>query len=132
MATMMIAPVVQVDGAEISQAQPIAVRLIGVLDRVLIDRFTDACTGLFAAGRATIVVALRDLVPVQRPSIERLITTLKAYRDAGHYVSVTTNPMWRRMLREADATLLESVGLGLGTRRQIIIAHSVDSQDDAN
>ena len=127
---MMIAPVVRVDGAELSQVQPVAVRLIGVLDRVLIERFTDACNGLFTVGRAQLIVALRDLVPVQRVSIERLIETLKAYRDAGHDVSVTMNPVWRRLLRDAKVTLAESVHLGHGTRRQIIVAHSVDPREE--
>ncbi len=105
-------------------AAPIAIRLIGVLDRVLIESFSDACAGLAATGRRTFIVALRDLTAMKDESLTRFIATLEALRDGGHDVRISGRPGWRKLFRPAGAAFADAGDLGSVARRQIIIAQS--------
>jgi len=121
---MIMAPVPLADGSTVGS--PIAVRLIGVLDRTLIEAFTESCAGLMVVGRRTLVVSVRDVLAMRDDSLRRFIATLGAYRAAGHEVRIEGNPTWAKLFREAGVSFPGAAeGDERATRRQIIIAHSL-------
>jgi hypothetical protein len=122
---MILAPVMPVAPKSIDT--PVTVRLIGILDRALIESFADAFTGLTAPGKRTLIVLVRDLVAMRDDSLDRFLATLEAYRAAGHRVFVESTPSWRKTVRGLGAAF-EPIppDEGRTTRRQIIICHSMD------
>jgi hypothetical protein len=127
---MILAPVLPVNASTLDT--PVTVRLIGILDRVLIESFTDACAGLTATGRRTLIFLVRDLVAMRDESLDRFLATLQAYRSAGHGVYVEATPTWRKTVRGRGPLFDESNRVvGLSARRQIIICHSADKRGGA-
>jgi hypothetical protein len=121
---MILAPVPLADGTTVGT--PIAVRLIGVLDRTLIEAFSESCAGLMVVGRRTLIVSIRDVLAMRDDSLRRFIATLDAYRVAGHDVRVDGNATWTKLFREASTSFPGPAGGDdRATRRQIIIAHSL-------
>ncbi len=127
---MILAPSVPV--VEPTLAPPVTVRLIGILDRSLLESFTDAFTGLTAPGRRKLIVLVRDLVAMNDGCLDRFLATLERFQAAGNAVSIETTPSWRKILRGRGAQFEESTPLyGRSARRQLIICHSVDKRAGA-
>jgi hypothetical protein len=127
---MIPAPVVPVSPA--SFETPVTLRLIGTLDRVLIENISDAIAGLTAPGRRTLVVLVRDLVVMRGESLDRFLTMLDAYRAAGNRVFIDATPAWRKIVRGSGPKFEDSALTdGLTARRQIIICHSIDKRAGA-
>jgi hypothetical protein len=121
---MILAPV-----AERSAETPVTVRLIGILDRTLLESFADAFTGLTAPGRRTLIVLVRDLVVMHDDSLDRFLATLERFRAAGNTVCIETTPTWRKMLRgRAEKFEASTPVQGRSARRQLIICHSADKR----
>jgi hypothetical protein len=124
---MILAPVVP--AAERTLQTPVTIRLIGILDRALLESFADAFAGLTAPGRRTLIVLLRDLVVMNDGSLDRFLATLERFRAAGNAVCIETTPAWRKLLRGRAARFEESTPVqGRSARRQLIICHSVDKR----
>jgi hypothetical protein len=127
---MILAPVLPV-GANALET-PVAVRLIGILDRKLIDSFAEAFGGVAASGKRTLVVLVRDLVAMRGESLDRFLATLDAYRAAGHRVRIAATPAWRKIVRGRGPSFEESSSLEVrNARRQIIICHSTEKRAGA-
>ncbi len=127
---MILAPVLSV--ADTVVGSPVTVRLIGMLDRVLIESFSDACAGLFAPGGRTLIVLVRDLTVMRDESLDRFLALLGAYEEAGHRVFVNGTPAWRKMTAARGLRFAESSAIdGRSTRRQVIICHSMDRRAGA-
>ena len=127
---MILAPVVSVAGNLI--AAPVTLRLIGTLDRVLIESFSDACAGLAAPGGRTLIVNVRDLTVLRDENLDRFFALLQAYEAAGHRVCVDGTPAWRRISTARGASFAASSAVDVRTtRRQVIICHSVDKRAGA-
>jgi hypothetical protein len=121
---MILSPVPPAFGPSVNA--PITVRLIGSLDRTLVESFTDCCSGLMVVGRQTLFVSLRDVLTMRDENLTRFIATLEAYRVAGHDVRIDGGPVWTKLLREAGLVFEPVVeGDEKATRRQVIIAHSL-------
>jgi hypothetical protein len=111
---------------------PVALRLVGTLDRVLIESITDAVAGLTAPGRRTLIFMVRDLVAMRDESLDRFLATLDAYRAAGNRVFIEATPSWRKIVRGRGPQFDASASAdGLNTRRQVIICHSSDKRAGA-
>jgi hypothetical protein len=124
---MILAPVVPV--AERTSDTPVTIRLIGILDRALLESFADAFSGLTAPGRRTLIVLVRDLVVMRDDSLERFLATLERFRAAGNTVCIETTPAWRKILRgRAEQFEASTPVQGRSARRQLIICHSVDKR----
>jgi hypothetical protein len=124
---MILAPVLPV--AQHPAQTPVTFRLIGILDRALLESFTDAFAGLTAPGRRTLIVLVRDLVVMHDDSLERFLATLERFRAAGNTVCIETTPTWRKILRGRAAAFEASTPVqGRSARRQVIICHSVDKR----
>lgn len=122
---MMIAPVALPD--RIARGAPVSVRMIGTLDRVLVEAFADACAGLFCVGRRTLIVSIRHVVMMHDENLERFAATLRAYRVAGHEILLDGPASLLKSLREAGVEVVKADGsMDRAIRRQIIIAHSSD------
>ncbi|MFN2461955.1 MAG: hypothetical protein ABR591_14960 [Candidatus Velthaea sp.] len=127
---MILASVPFVEGS--TAGTPIAVRVIGVLDRALVETFTDSCPGLLASGRRTLILFLNDVVAMRDESLRRFVATLEAYRTAGHTVLVAHNPSWSRLFRHCGTQFRPpAAGDAAGTRRQLIIAQSSERRTGA-
>jgi hypothetical protein len=127
---MILAPAVPV--AELTGQSPVAIRLIGVLDRALLESFADAFSGLTAPGRRTLIVLLRDLVVIHDDNLDRFLATLDRFRAAGNTVCVETTPTWRKILRGRAEQFDSSTSIqGRSARRQLIICHSADKRAGA-
>ncbi len=127
---MILSPVVSVTRKTVDS--PVTVRLIGVLDRVLIESFADACTGLAATGGRTLIVLVRDLAVMRDESLDRFLKILTAYQAAGHRVFINGTPAWRKITAERGAQFQASTeSEGQTTRRQVIICHSMDKRAGA-
>jgi hypothetical protein len=127
---MILAPVLPAAASALDT--PVAVRLIGILDRVLIDSFTDAFANMTSPGKRTLVVLVRDLVAMRDDSLDRFLATLEAYRAAGHRVFIAATPTWRKIVRGRGPCFDESTPVDVKTaRRQIIICHSTDKRSGA-
>jgi hypothetical protein len=127
---MILAPVLPV--AANAFDTPVTIRLIGILDRTLIESFTDAFAGLTAPGKRTLIIVVRDLLAMRDESLDRFLATLEAYRAAGHRVLVDATPTWRKIVRGRGPIFDESSTVdGPSARRQIIICHSVDKRAGA-
>jgi hypothetical protein len=110
----------------------VTVRLIGILDRVLIESISDAFAGLTAPGRRTLVVLVRDLVAMRDESLDRFLALLDAYRTAGNRVFIDGTPTWRKTVRGRGPNFEESTLIAESSvRRQIIICHSADKRAGA-
>jgi hypothetical protein len=110
----------------------VTVRLIGILDRVLIESISDAVAGLTATGRRTFIVLVRDLVAMRDESLDRFLATLDAYRAAGHNVFIDSTPAWRKIVGRRTPQFERSAPVDdRGARRQIIICHSLDRRAGA-
>jgi len=104
---------------------PIAVRLIGMLDRPLIETFADSCAGVLVGGPRTLIVSLTDVQALKDESFRRFVATLESFRAAGHDVRVKLNASWRKLLRENRTFFGEAdEELHKATRRQLIIAQT--------
>jgi hypothetical protein len=124
---MILAPVLPV--AERTIETPVTIRLIGILDRALLESFADAFAGLTAPGRRTLIVLVRDLVVMKDESLERFLKTLEQFRAAGNTVCIETTPTWRKILRGRGQHFEASTAVqGRSARRQLIICHSVDKR----
>jgi len=124
---MILAPVVPV--AERTQQTPVTIRLIGILDRSLLESFADAFAGLTAPGCRTLVVLVRDLVVMHDDGLNRFLATLERFRAAGNTVCIETNPTWRKLLRgRAEQFEASTPAQGRSARRQLIICHSADKR----
>src|ERR1700761_1306845 len=120
---MILAPIPQAFGS--LEAAPIAVRLIGSLDRTLIEAFTESCSGLMVTGRQTLIISLGDVLAMRDDNLRRFIATLDAYQLAGHNIRIDGNATWAKHFREFGVEFAPA-GDGAGrTRRQVIIAHSL-------
>jgi hypothetical protein len=107
----------------------VTLRLIGILDRVLIESISDAIAGLTAPGRRTLVVVVRDLVVMRDESLDRFLATLEAFRTAGNQVFIDSTPTWRKVVRGRGTQFEDSSGSeGRSARRQVIICHSLDKR----
>jgi anti-anti-sigma regulatory factor len=127
---MILTPVLPVPANDIDT--PITVRLIGILDRVLIESFTDTFAGLAAGGSRTLIVLVRDLVVMRDDSLNRFLATLDAYRAAGHRVFIDGSPTWRKTVRGMGPHFEPSdPAHGRSARRQVIICHSMDKRSGA-
>jgi anti-anti-sigma regulatory factor len=121
---MILAPIPQAFGS--IEAVPIAVRLIGSLDRTLIEAFTESCSGLMVTGRQTLIISLGDVLAMRDDNLRRFIATLDAYQLAGHIIFVDGNASWAKHFREFGVEFAAAgEGAGRTTRRQVIIAHSL-------
>ncbi len=127
---MILAPVISAAGQTLDT--PVTVRLIGILDRVLVESLANACAGLTVSGRRTLVILVRDLEAARDENLDRLLATLQAYRSAGHRVFIEATPAWRKMVRGRGGNIDESTDFdGRASRRQIIICHSSDKRGAA-
>jgi anti-anti-sigma regulatory factor len=127
---MILTPVLPV-GTNSTDA-PVTVRLIGMLDRVLIESFTDTTAGLAAGGSRTLIILVRDLVVMRDDSLDRFLATLDAYRAAGHRVFIDGSPSWRKTLRGLGARFEQSSPTHeRSARRQVIICHSMEKRSGA-
>ncbi len=127
---MILAPVLPVTPTVVDT--PVTIRLIGTLDRILIENFNDAFVGLAAPGKRTLIVMVRDLVAFRDESLDRFLATLEAYRAAGHRVVIDSTPAWRKIVRGRDRNFEQSTPVeGARARRQIIICHSLDKRAGA-
>ena len=84
---------------ERSSPTPVTIRLIGILDRALLESFADAFAGLTAPGSRTLIVLVRDLIVMHEDNLNRFLATLERFRAAGNDVCIETTPAWRRILR---------------------------------
>jgi hypothetical protein len=124
---MILAPVAPV--APMACDAPITIRLIGMLDRVLIESTSDAFAGLTAAGGRTLIVRVRDIIAMRDESLDRFLALLDGYRSAGNRVLIESTPTWRKVVRGLTPQFAESTpAQNLNARRQIIICHSVDKR----
>jgi hypothetical protein len=124
---MILAPVALMP--QQTRETPITIRLIGILDRSLLESFSDAFAGLTAPGRRTLIVLVRDLVVMRDESLERFLTTLERFRAAGNRVCIESTPAWRKIVRGRQTQFEESTSIqGRSARRQVIICHSVDKR----
>ncbi|GAC1409234.1 MAG: hypothetical protein NVSMB64_17950 [Candidatus Velthaea sp.] len=122
---MILTPVASAYGRAVQT--PFTVRLIGVLDRVLVEQFTDACAGLLHSGPRTLVVSLRDTLAMRDESLRRFVQMLVAYRAAGHRVLIEANAGWNRLLRESGAAFSQPDDTDYrAARRGVILAHSTE------
>ena len=120
---MMLAPVAIPD--RVASGTPVCVRLIGTLDRALVEGFSDACAGLVSVGRRTLVVSLRDVVALNDENFARFAATLAAYQRVGHEIRLAGSGAWLKSLREAGVAVTKRQdGDARSARRQIIIASS--------
>jgi len=117
---------------ERSSPTPVTIRLIGILDRALLESFADAFAGLTAPGSRTLIVLVRDLIVMHEDNLNRFLATLERFRAAGNDVCIETTPAWRRILRGRAEQFAASTPLqGRSARRQLIICHSVDKRAGA-
>jgi hypothetical protein len=127
---MILAPVLPVVPTVIDT--PVTIRLIGTLDRILVENFNDAFLGLAAPGKRTLIVMVRDLVVLRDENLDRFLATLESYRAAGHRVVIDSTPTWRKIVRGRDRGFEQSTPIdGVRARRQIIICHSLDKRAGA-
>ncbi len=106
---------------------PVAVRLIGILDRPLVESFADASGGMLVTGPRTLVVNVVDTHAVRDESFRRFVALLEGYRAAGHDVRLHLNAGWRKLLRTHRAFFSEADPIvHKATRRQIIIAQTTE------
>jgi len=111
---------------------PVAVRLIGILDRPLVESFADASGGMLVTGPRTLVVNVVDAHAVRDESFRRFVALLEGYRAAGHDVRVHVNAAWRKLLRTHRAFFTEAdPDVQRATRRQIIIAQTTEKRAGA-
>lgn len=119
----MLAPVAIPD--RVASGTPVCIRMIGTLDRVLVEAFTDACAGLFSVGRRTLIVSLRDVVALRDENFKRFAATLVAYQKAGHEILLGGSRAALKSLREAGVDIQRSgEDDDRAARRQVIIAYS--------
>jgi len=127
---MILTPVLPVAAKDVDA--PVTVRLIGILDRVLIESFTDTFAGLASAGSRKLIVSVRDLVVMRDDSLNRFLATLDAIRAAGHDVYIDGTPTWRKVVRGLSARFEPSSPAdGKSARRQVIICHSMEKRSGA-
>lgn len=108
---------------------PVAVRMIGILDRPLVESFADASSGMLVTGPRTLVVNVVDTHAVRDESFRRFVALLESYRAAGHDVRLHVNAAWRKLLRTHRAFFTEVDPLvHKATRRQIIIAQTTEKR----
>jgi len=106
---------------------PVAVRMIGILDRPLVESFADASSGMLVTGPRTLVVNLVDAHAVRDESFRRFVALLEGYRVAGHDIRLHLNAAWRKLLRTHRAFFSEAdPDVHRATRRQIIIAQTTE------
>jgi anti-anti-sigma regulatory factor len=127
---MILAPVPPV--AERTLPTPVTIRLIGILDRALLESFADAFSGLTAPGQRTLIVLVRDLSVMNDDSLDRFLATLERFRAAGNTICIDTTPAWRKIMRGRAKQFEASTPMqGRSARRQLIICHSVDKRTGA-
>jgi hypothetical protein len=127
---MILAPVLP--AAANTCETPVTLRLIGILDRVLIESISDAIAGLTAPGRRRLIVVVRDLVAMRDESLDRFLATLSAFRSAGNEVFIDSTPTWRKTVRGRGPSFDDAgVAEGRSARRQVIICHSLDKRAGA-
>ncbi|MGB8265093.1 MAG: hypothetical protein WCE44_02100 [Candidatus Velthaea sp.] len=108
---------------------PIAVRLIGILDRPLIDVFSEWCGAMLAGGPRTLVVKLADVQARRDESFRRFVALLESFRAAGCDIRLNPNASWRRLLRDHRASFSEAdLEIQKATRRQLIVANSMEKR----
>lgn len=106
---------------------PIAVRLIGILDRPLIESFANASAGVLIGGPRTLIVNVGDAHAMHDESFRRFVAVLESYRAAGHDIRLTLNAAWRKLMREHRAFFSEvDADVQRATRRQLIIAQTTE------
>ena len=111
---------------------PVAVRLIGMLDRDLVDSLSEAFAALAVGGRRTLIVVVRDLVLLRDEHLERFLGMLDAWSAAGHRILVDGSAAWRKVVRGLGARFEASTpALGRSARRQVIICHSLEKRRGA-
>jgi hypothetical protein len=128
---MILTPVFPAAAADASDTA-VTLRLIGTLDRVLIESISDAIAGLTAPGRRTLIVVVRDLVAMRDESLDRFLATLDAFRAAGNRVFIDATPTWRKVVRGREPSFEASTSVEeRSSRRQVIICHSLEKRAGA-
>jgi len=108
---------------------PVAVRMIGILDRPLVESFADASAGMLVTGPRTLVVNVVDTHAVRDESFRRFVALLEGHRAAGNDVRLQLNAAWRKLLRAHRAFFTEvDADIQRATRRQIIIAQTTEKR----
>ena len=127
---MILAPVTSVHGFK--PDAPMTFRLIGVLDRVLVESFTDACAGMLVTGPRTLIVSLRETLATRDESLTRFVAMLAAYQIAGHNVMLDINRGWARLLGDSALMFARASDADFrDARRGFILAHSTDRRAGA-
>jgi len=112
-----------------TEGSPVAVRLIGILDRPLVESFSDASAGMLVTGPRTMVVNVVDTHAVRDESFRRFVALLEGYRAAGHDIRLHVNAAWRKLLRTHRAFFTEvDADVHKATRRQVIIAQTTEKR----
>jgi hypothetical protein len=126
----MLSSVPALDAAGLSL--PVAVRLIGVLDRVVIDAFGDVCDELIASGRRTLIVSVRDLQASRDVHLSAFCARLEACSAAGFDVRIAGTPIWTKLLQERNLRYRAAdPDVQRSARRQTIIAHTAPKRAGA-
>jgi hypothetical protein len=103
--------------------------MIGILDRPLVESFSDASAGMLVSGPRTLIVNVVDTHAARDESFRRFVAVLESYRAAGHDIRLHLNAAWRKLLRTHRAFFNETDPLvDRATRRQIIIAQTTEKR----
>ncbi len=112
-----------------TEGAPVAVRMIGILDRPLVESFSDACAGMLVTGPRTLVVNVVDTHAVRDESFRRFVAQLEGFRAAGHDIRLHVHAAWRKLLRAHRAFFTEvDADVHKATRRQVIIAQTTEKR----